>query len=91
MKKLNKEETEKVALLGRAGAVKNNKEIFEVLHGLQMGESILLPKDEWKGKTPPSMSIAGTFRANRGVKRFSVFQTEEKTAWLITRITDRKI
>lgn len=79
MKKLTKEEADKISILKRG----RSSPTLEFAKSLKVGESALLPKEEWKLKTKPSVILCSNMR--NGMK-FSCKQTKDKNGWLITRI-----
>lgn len=80
MKKLNKEELEKIAV--KRFGYRNNP-VLDFLKTISVGEGVIVTRTEWKKKTKPGVIISGTFRDGR---RFSTRQLADESGWLIVRL-----
>ena len=97
MKVLEKGEEQKYRFLRRAG--NKNQHIYDALAKLEVDQSLLIDKGEWKAKVDPAVSIASmTFWTKRqnyetsnrfkdfNGKKFSVRTLENNEGWIIRRV-----
>jgi len=58
-------------------------ELKPKLSTLEKGAALLIPKEDWKYKSPPRTLVHELM----GAGQFSVMMTKDKKAWLIIRLT----
>lgn len=79
MRRLKKGEVVKLKNLGPT----LNKEIYQLLHDLKVGDSVIVDKEDWKGKDKFGHAIHSSLSL-RG--RFSCRTLEDNSGWLVVRI-----
>jgi len=60
-----------------------NRQIYERLKSLKVGEGLTVGRSEWKGRSPPTQNLQYTSRY-RG--EFAVSRLEGGTGWLIVKL-----
>lgn len=80
MKKLSKEEAQQVVLLRKLKG--SNSWLIEAFDLLEVGEALLLEKDEWNKKYSPQSMLSGHMvRKNKRVR----VQTVKEGGFIVTR------
>lgn len=70
---------------GFAGRVSKNASVYEQMASLQEGQTLLLRKEEWRGKTKILHSLGSKkLKALFADKRFHIFNLKDESGWLIS-------
>lgn len=80
MKRLTKEEIDSVEVVVR-GNGRSNPVLNEVRE-LEIGEGLIIAREEWVPKSTPSVIIHGAIREN---KKFSIMKLSDGTGWMVVR------
>lgn len=86
MEILNKEQAGSIEVVekGRAITTSKNQHIIDTIKTLEEGQSLLVTKGEWIGKTVPIMNMSGIRKKEVfGEKKFHVFSLKDGSGWLI--------
>ena len=85
MQVLNKEEAASVEIKAiNGGRRSKNGAVLDAVAQLQEGQSLIVKKDEWVGKTPPRTTIGGkAVRSQLGGRKYHCFTLKDESGWLI--------
>lgn len=59
-----------------------NEELFAAMKQLEVGQTILLAKDEWVGKTRPGLTIS--YIGKKQGRSYHCFTLQDNSGWLIS-------
>lgn len=86
MQVLNEKEVAsiEVKIIGASKRESKNRVVFDAISQLKEGQSLIVKKDEWVGKTPPGGLLCNrTVRAQLKGRRYHCFTLKDESGWLI--------
>lgn len=85
MQILNKEEAAQLSLKKIGGSrTSENLEFYLAVRSLEVGQHILIKKDEWVSKTTPSGLLSTVTGKKYGAgRKFHIFGLTDGTGWLV--------
>jgi len=85
MKILTQEEVEKLEFVIQNATGKTTPFLIR-LKEMEIGENILITKEEWPIKSAPCLIIGQTFRKARSEKKFNTRTLKDGSGWVVKRI-----
>ena len=65
--------------------VERNVEAHRLIDNLMVGQSLLINKEEWEGKSSPASYASKLIKESRGQKKFQVRLFKDESGWVVIR------